>query len=97
MAFSPISPFFFVFDKQEDQWRVATSDAMTTQQSLTNFGFKFGKSGAHDSRTMMLPELRALFLVPISIQVDSSIASISLILTAWTSPPAAPENSPPVT
>ncbi len=49
MAFSPISPFFFVFDKQEDQWRVATSDAMTTQQSLTNFGFKFGKSGAHDS------------------------------------------------
>lgn len=61
MAFSPNSPFFFVFDKQEDQWRVATSDAMTTQQSLTNFGFKFGKSGAHDSRTMMLPELRALF------------------------------------
>jgi len=36
-------------------------DAMTNQQSLINFGFKFGRSGAHDSRTMMLPELRRLF------------------------------------
>ncbi|TCQ81561.1 hypothetical protein EC839_1294 [Pseudomonas sp. JUb52] len=34
---------------------------MTNQQSLINFGFKFGRSGAHDSRTMMLPELRSLF------------------------------------
>ncbi|WP_162647452.1 hypothetical protein [Pseudomonas aeruginosa] len=38
-----------------------TSDAMTNQQSLINFGFKFGRSGAHDSRTMMLLELRSLF------------------------------------
>jgi hypothetical protein len=34
---------------------------MTTQQALLNFGFKFGKNGAHAARTMMLAELRALF------------------------------------
>lgn len=34
---------------------------MTSQQSLTRFGFKFGKNGVHAARTMMLAELQALF------------------------------------
>lgn len=34
---------------------------MTSQQSLTRFGFKFGKNGAHAARTMMLAELQELF------------------------------------
>ena len=61
MASSQIRPFFFVTDANVGGRHVAASGAMTNQQSLINFGFKFGKSGAHDSRTMMLPELRSLF------------------------------------
>jgi hypothetical protein len=34
---------------------------MTSQESLQKFGFKFGKNGAHSSRTMMLAELTELF------------------------------------
>ena len=33
----------------------------THQISLCQFGFKFGKNGAHSSRTMMLEELQLLF------------------------------------
>lgn len=36
---------------------------MTPQHSLEKLGFKFGKSGAHSARSMMLAELRALFAV----------------------------------
>jgi hypothetical protein len=34
---------------------------MTTDTTLSKFGFKFGQSGAHSARSMMLDELRALF------------------------------------
>ncbi|WP_166424587.1 hypothetical protein [Paraglaciecola sp. 20A4] len=34
---------------------------MTSQESLIKFGFKFGKNGAHSSRTMMLAEITELF------------------------------------
>jgi len=33
----------------------------TTQKLLTQFGFKFGRNGAHSSRTIMLKEIQALF------------------------------------
>jgi hypothetical protein len=60
MAFLQIIPSLLALSPRVVSWE-PTSDAMTTQQSLIKFGFKFGRSGAHDSRTMMLPELRALF------------------------------------
>ena len=34
---------------------------MTRQESLSKFGYKFGKNGAHSARSMMLEELRSLF------------------------------------
>jgi len=34
---------------------------MTSQESLSRFGYKFGQSGAHSARSMMLAELQALF------------------------------------
>ena len=34
----------------------------TTQKMLLKFGFKFGRNGAHSSRTIMLKEVRSLFL-----------------------------------
>ena len=34
---------------------------MTSNESLTKFGYKFGQSGAHSARSMMLAELQALF------------------------------------
>ncbi len=33
---------------------------MTETSALARLGFKFGRSGAHDARTMMLAELRTL-------------------------------------
>ena len=35
---------------------------MTTDSTLTKFGFRFGRNGAHAARTMMLGELRTLFI-----------------------------------
>lgn len=60
MAFLQIVPSLNARSAVPGRWE-PTSDVMTNQQSLINFGFKFGRSGAHDSRTMMLPELRRLF------------------------------------
>lgn len=60
MAFLQIIPSLVALSQRVVSWE-PTSDAMTNQQSLIKFGFKFGRSGAHDSRTMMLPELRVLF------------------------------------
>lgn len=34
---------------------------MTRQDRLEEIGFKFGRSGAHSARTMMLDEVRILF------------------------------------
>ena len=36
-------------------------NSITPQDTLIKFGFKFGKNGAHSSRTMMLEELQLLF------------------------------------
>ena len=35
---------------------------MTTDSTLSTFGFRFGRNGAHAARTMMLGELRTLFI-----------------------------------
>jgi hypothetical protein len=35
---------------------------VTTDSTLTKFGFRFGRNGAHAARTMMLGELRTLFI-----------------------------------
>lgn len=44
---------------------------MTSQQTLQQFGFKFGQSGAHASRTMMLDELELLFAgLPVTASLD---------------------------
>ncbi|MCF7971357.1 MAG: hypothetical protein K9L22_09370 [Methylococcaceae bacterium] len=41
------------------------------QETLVKFGFKFGRNGAHSSRTMMLAELQSLFLVtPITASLE---------------------------
>lgn len=34
---------------------------MTSSESLTKFGYKFGQNGAHSARSMMLSELQTLF------------------------------------
>jgi hypothetical protein len=40
------------------------------QEALIKFGFKFGKNGAHSSRTMMLAELKMQFsATPVSASV----------------------------
>jgi hypothetical protein len=50
--------------KKNSEIKMITENHKTT---LSHFGFKFGKNGAHSSRSMMLEELRALFLAaPVS-------------------------------
>lgn len=47
------------------------------REALLKFGFKFGKSGAHSSRTMMLSELQMLFSVtPVSASLEQYQAEI---------------------
>lgn len=46
-------------------------DSLIPQETLIKFGFKWGKSGAHSSRTIMLAELQALFSVtPVSATLE---------------------------
>lgn len=79
MAALQIIPYLNARSASAVSWE-PTSDAMTNQQSLINFGFKFGRSGAHDSRTMMLPELRRLFA---STQSSDSRPQYREQITEW--------------
>jgi hypothetical protein len=56
---------------------------MTPEHTLQKFGYKFGQSGAHSARSMMLAELEALFAdstpaTPIS-QYQSDICDFNLL------------------
>ena len=54
--------------KKNSEIKMITENHKTT---LSHFGFKFGKNGAHSSRSMMLEELRALFLAaPVSATLE---------------------------
>lgn len=52
-------------------------ESLAHRNALIQFGFKFGKSGAHSSRTMMLSELQMLFSVtPVSASLEQYQAEI---------------------